>query len=39
MYYVSLLTVHWSRGTHPQAGGGWDSPRQQQLFLYHLTAC
>lgn len=35
---VYLFKVHWSRGTHPQVDGDWDSPRQQQLFPYHLTA-
>jgi hypothetical protein len=35
---VYLVKVHWSRGTHPQVDGDWDSPRQQQLFPCHLTA-
>lgn len=36
---VYLIKVHWSRDTRQQVGEGWDSPRPQQLFPYHLTAC
>lgn len=35
---ICLFTVHWTRDTHPQAGAGLDSLRQQRFSLYRLIA-